>query len=361
MSASPDIPGLFSELKLREATFPNRVWVAPMCQYSAVDGVIGDWHLAHLGGLAIGKPGLIMAEATAVAPEGRISVACPGLWTDEQARAWERIVRFCHSLGVPMGIQLAHAGRKGSTLQPWRGGLPASAADGGWQTVGPSPLAFGSLPIPRELNATEFTALIDAFAAAARRAAAAGFDTVELHMAHGYLLHQFLSPLSNQRTDEFGGSLTNRMRLPLAVASAVREAFPAERPVFVRISSTDWVPAGWDVEQSIEFVRELTARGIDLIDASSGGLDPAQQIPRRVDYQIANAARIKAATDATVAAVGLITQPAQAAAIIAEGRADAVLLARQMLRDPHWPLRAAHELGVKVAWVPQYSRALPWP
>lgn len=356
-----DTPALFTNLRLRDAVFPNRIWVAPMCQYSASAGVIGDWHLVHLGGLAIGKPGLIIAEATAVAPEGRISLACPGLWSDEQAHAWERVVQFAHSLDVPMGIQLAHAGRKGSTLPPWRGGHAAGPDGGGWQTVGPGDQAFGSLPAPRALAATEIPELVEAFAAAAHRAALAGFDTVEIHMAHGYLLHQFLSPLTNHRTDDYGGSLSNRMRFPLAVAAAVRQAFPAERPVLVRISSTDWVAGGWDVGQSIAFVKALIGLGIDLIDASSGGLDPGQQIPRRIDNQVANAAAIKSATNARVAAVGLITQPAQAAAIVAEGRADAVLLARQMLRDPHWPLRAAHELGVKVEWAPPYARALPWP
>lgn len=352
---------LFSPLTLRGMTFPNRAWVSPMCQYSAVDGVVGDWHLVHLGGMSAGRAGLVMAEATGVLPEGRISDRCPGLWNDEQTAAWKRVVDYVHGQGTLIGVQLAHAGRKAATSAPWLGGRPLDEASGGWQTVAPSALAFGALPAPRELNPADIDAVIDGFAQAARRALAAGFDTVELHMAHGYLMHQFLSPLSNQRTDEFGGSLENRMRLPLAVAAAVRAAWPQDRPVLVRISSTDWVPGGWDLAQSIEFVRRLTDVGIDLIDASSAGLHPDQQIPKTPDYQVVNAAAIKAQTDAHVAAVGLISDPAQAEAIIAEGKADAVFLARAMLRDPHWPLRAAHALGDDVEWVPQYQRAAPWP
>ena len=353
---------LFTPLTVRGTTFPNRAWVSPMCQYSAVDGVVGDFHLVHHGGFSAGRPGLIIAEATAVEPAGRISTLCPGLWTDEQAAAWKRGVDYVHGQGTLIGIQLAHAGRKGSTNAPWVGGV-ADEASGGWQTVAPSPIAFGPMPAPRELTAAEIHGLVDSFAAAAVRAEAAGFDVVEIHMAHGYLMHQFLSPLSNQRTDEFGGSLENRMRVPLMVAQAVRAAWPADKPVIVRISTTDWMPDvdSWDVEQSITLVRELMALGIDVIDASSAGLHADQQIPKDLNYQVDIAARIKAETGATVAAVGLITEPAQAEAILAEGKADAVLLARAMLRDPHWPVRAARELGDEVAWIPQYARALPWP
>ncbi len=352
---------LFTPLTIRGTTLPNRAWVAPMCQYSAVDGVVGDFHLVHHGGLSSGRPGLILAEATAVAPEGRISTACPGLWNDAQSQAWRRVTDYVHGQGTTIGVQLAHAGRKGSTRQQWVGGV-AGPDEGGWPTVAPSPVAFGPMPAPRELSAAEIHGLVDAFAAATGRALDAGFDVVELHMAHGYLMHQFLSPLSNTRTDEFGCSLDNRMRAPLLVAEAVRKAWPQDRPLFVRISTTDWMPdgQGWDVEQSLVLVRRLAELGVDLIDASSGGLHPDQQIPRDVNYQVDIAARVRAQTDALVAAVGLITEPAQAEAILAEGKADAVLLARAMLRDPHWPLRAARELGDEVAWIPQYARGLPW-
>ncbi|MGV1006700.1 MAG: NADH:flavin oxidoreductase/NADH oxidase [Candidatus Nanopelagicales bacterium] len=351
---------LFTPLALREVTFDNRAWVSPMCMYSAAAGVIGDWHLAHLGGIALGRPGLVMAEATAVEPAGRISTGCPGIWNDEQAVAWKRVVGLVHDIGARIGLQLAHAGRKASTTPPWEGGGVVGPQEGGWESVAPSPLAFGELPVPRELTAPQIAEIIAAWGQAAARAGAAGFDVVEVHMGHGYLLHEFLSPLSNQRTDAFGGSLANRMRMPLAVARTVREHFPAERPVFVRISSTDWVAGGWDVESSIELAFRLREAGIDLIDASSGGLDPAQRIPRTADFQVANAATIRAATGMPVAGVGLITSAAQAEDILSKGQADAVFLARAILRDPHWPLRAAQELGARVVWPPQYARGLPW-
>jgi 2,4-dienoyl-CoA reductase-like NADH-dependent reductase (Old Yellow Enzyme family) len=352
---------LFTPLTVRDVTFPNRAWVSPMCQYSAVHGLVGDWHLVHLGGLAVGRPGLLMAEATAVTAEGRISVACPGIWLGEQADAWGHVVDFVHGQGTLMGLQLAHAGRKASTSAPWHGGGHVEPELGGWQTVAPSPISFADLPVPRELSLGEIDELVDAFAQAAQRADDAGFDVVEIHMAHGYLLHEFLSPISNRRTDGYGGSLENRMRLPLQVARAVRAAWPSGKPLFVRISTTDWAPGGWDVAQSVSFTRALKEVGVDLLDASSGGLTPEQVIPREVDYQVRNAAIIRAETGIAVAAVGLITDPRQAEAILKLGQADAVMLARQMLRDPHWPLRAAHELGDELAWVPQYTRAATWP
>jgi 2,4-dienoyl-CoA reductase-like NADH-dependent reductase (Old Yellow Enzyme family) len=348
---------LFTPLTIRGITFPNRAWVAPMCQYSAEDGVVGDWHLVHLGSLSTGRPGLLMTEATGVQPEGRISVRCPGIWSDEQLAAWRRIVDYVHGQGTLIGMQLAHAGRKGSTDAPWLGTPYVPPADGGWQTVGPSAVAFGAFPAPRALTVPEIDRLVADFVQAAHRAQEAGFDLVEIHMAHGYLLHEFLSPLSNQREDEYGGSLENRMRLPLRVAGAVREAWPQNRPVFVRISSTDWIDGGWDVEQSIVLVRELAALGIDLVDASSAGLRADQVVPHDVDYQVANAARIKAATDARVSAVGRITDPHQAEQILAQGMADAVFLARAMLRNPHWPLLAAAALGDDQDWLPPYARA----
>jgi 2,4-dienoyl-CoA reductase-like NADH-dependent reductase (Old Yellow Enzyme family) len=348
---------LFTPLTIRQATFPNRAWVSPMCQYSAIDGIVGDWHLVHLGSLTAGRPGLIMAEATGVQPEGRISVSCPGIWNDDQVAAWRRVVDFVHGQGTLIGLQLAHAGRKASTCAPWLGYRYVEPQHGGWQTVAPSAIAYGAFPEPRALTTDDVARLVEDFADAARRAESAGFDVVEIHMAHGYLLHQFLSPLSNQRTDEFGGSLENRMRVPLAVARAVRAAWPADRPVFVRISSTDWIDGGWDVEQSITFVRELMAAGVDLIDASSAGLRTDQVVPPDTDYQVDNAARIKAATGALVAAVGRITRPQQAEDILNEGKADSVFLAREILRNPRWPLTAAAALGVEQEWPPQYARA----
>lgn len=350
---------LFTPLKLRELELANRAWVAPMCMYSAVDGVVGDFHLMHHGSLSAGRPGLIVAEATAVVPEGRISTACPGLWNDEQAAAWKRVVDYVHDQGTPIGIQLAHAGRKGSTRPQWIGGV-AGPDEGGWQTVAPSPIAFGPMPVPRELTIAEIEGLVDAFAAAARRAHSAGFDTVELHAAHGYLMHQFMSPLTNERTDEYGGSLENRMRFPLAVAQAVRNAWPSDLPVIARISATDWMPGGLTVEESIVFVRELAKRGIDIVDVSTAGLHPDQQIPNDPDYQVDIAARIKHETGVTISAVGLITTAQQAEGILAAGKADAVRMARAFLRDPHWPLRAAVELGDDIEWIPQYGRGLPW-
>ena len=348
---------LFEPIALREVTLPNRVLVSPMCQYAAVDGVVGDWHLMHLGALATGKPGLIVAEATAVQPSGRISIACPGIWNDAQTAAWRHVVDFVHEQGTLIGIQLAHAGRKGSTVEPWNGGVPATAEKGGWQTVAPSAVAYGPMPVPHALTTDEIDALVDDFAAAARRADAAGFDLVEIHAAHGYLLHQFLSPLSNTRDDEYGGSLENRTRLVLRVAHAVREAFPASKPVIIRISTTDWMDGGWDETSSATLMRELTAIGIDLVDASSGGLHPDQSIPNTTDYQTTIAARLKKETGAFVGGVGRITGAAQAEELVSSGAVDVVLIGRAMLLDPHWTLRAAHELGVKIDWVPQYARA----
>ncbi len=348
---------LFEPLTLRGLTVPNRAWVSPMCQYSAVDGVVGDWHLMHLGAFAAGRAGLVMTEATAVVPDGRISPQCPGLWSPEQATAWQRVVDFVHAQHRPIGIQLAHAGRKGSTDRPWNGMGYVAPDAGGWVTEAPSVLPFGDLPAPRAMTIPEIESLVTAYADAATRSVSAGFDLIELHMAHGYLMHEFLSPLSNVRDDAYGGDLAGRMRLPLAVVGAVRAAIPDAMPLLVRISTTDWVECGWDVEQSMELVRRMADAGVDLIDASSGGLDPGQQIPRDVNYQVDRAALIRAATGVPVAAVGMISAPAQAEGIIASGRADAVFLAREMLRDPHWPMRAAAELGAEVDWVPQYARA----
>ena len=348
---------LFSPLSLREVTFSNRAWVSSMCQYSAKEGVVGDWHLVHLGSFATGRAGLIMAEATAVTPEGRISIHCPGLWNDEHVRAWSRVTDFVHSQDTKIGVQLAHSGRKGSTMAPWEDHVTASADEGGWMTVAPSAIAFERYPAPRQLSTSEIAAIVASFADAARRALAAGFDLVEIHAAHGYLLHQFLSPLSNQRTDVYGGSFENRTRMLCEVVDAVREVIPHETPLFVRISATDWTPGGWDLQESVELARVLKTMGVDLIDVSTGGNIGGVQIPVGPDYQVAFAQEIRNEVNVPTSAVGLITEPLQAEEIIASGKADATMLARAMLRNPRWALHAAEELGEVIAWPSQFERA----
>jgi 2,4-dienoyl-CoA reductase-like NADH-dependent reductase (Old Yellow Enzyme family) len=353
---------LFSPLRLRGLEIRNRAWVSPMCQYSAVDGLPNDWHMVHLGSRAVGGAGLVMAEATAVVPEGRISPGDTGIWNDQQADAFARIAMFIRSQGSVAAIQLAHAGRKASTDVPWGGRAALSPADGGWTTVAPSPLPFSDrYAPPREMTAGDIDRVTVDFAAAAERAAEAGFDVVEIHAAHGYLLHEFLSPLSNHRTDEYGGSLENRMRFPLAVAAAVRKAFPRELPVFARISATDWVEGGWDLEQSIAFSRALKEAGIDLVDCSTGGNAAKASIPVGPGYQVPFAEAIRREAGIATAAVGMIIEPAQAEQIIAAGQADAVLLARSMLYDPYWPLHAAEELEVELPWPVQYGRVKTQP
>ena len=351
---------LFEPLTLRGTTFGNRIWLAPMCQYSAVDGVPNDWHLVHLGARAAGGFALVLTEASAVVPEGRISPQDTGIWTDEQALAWSRIVDFVHARGTLAGIQLAHAGRKASTYRPWsaadRGSIPA--ADGGWSTVAPSGSAFPGLAAPVALTAAQLAEIPAAFAAAARRAQVAGFDVVEIHAAHGYLLHEFLSPLSNQRTDEFGGSLENRSRLTRDVVDAVRAAWPADKPLFVRFSATDWSEGGLTLAEVTEVAKELGAHGVDLVDVSSGGNLPVT-IPLGPGYQVPAARAVREGSGLPVGAVGLITTAHQAEQVLVDGAADAVLLGRAALRDPMWPLRAAAELGVPAGaapWPPQYGR-----
>jgi 2,4-dienoyl-CoA reductase-like NADH-dependent reductase (Old Yellow Enzyme family) len=354
------VSALFTPLRLRETTLRNRIVVSPMCQYSAREGRPTDWHLVHLGSRAVGGAGLVIAEAGAVLPEGRITPDDVGLWSDAHAEAWAPLTRFIAGEGAVPAIQLAHAGRKASTEAPWHGGGPAGEGARGWRPVGPSPLPFAEgYPVPRELSTDEITAVVGAFRDAARRAERAGFEVVEIHMAHGYLLHQFLSPLTNRRTDEYGGSLENRMRLPLEVARAVREAFPVERPIFARLSATDWVEGGWNLEQSVVLARELREAGVDLVDCSSGGLVPHAKVPLAPGYQVPFAEAIRERAGVMTGAVGLITEPAQAEAIVAGGKADLVLLARQLLRDPYWPLHAAQALGVEVPWPNQYLRARP--
>ncbi|NHC47289.1 NADH:flavin oxidoreductase/NADH oxidase [Motilibacter aurantiacus] len=348
---------LLSPLTLRGTTLRNRAWVAPMCQYSAVEGMPNDWHLVHLGGLARGGAGLVISEATAVTPEGRISPADTGIWADEQATAWRRITDFVRSQGAVPGIQLGHAGRKASTQRPWAGRAYVDPADGGWPTVGPSAVAYADWPVPRELTRAQVAEVVQAFADAARRADEAGFEVVELHAAHGYLLHQFLSPLSNHRTDEYGGSFENRSRVVVEAVDAVRSVWPESRPLLVRLSATDWAPGGWTVEETVRLSKELAGHGVDLVDVSSGGLAPEQRVEVGPGYQVPFARAVREGSGLPTAAVGLITEPAQAEAVLAEGSADAVLLARAVLRDPHWPLRAAAELGDDVAWPVQYERA----
>ena len=351
-------PTLFSPFHLREIEFRNRVFVSPMCQYSSEDGMPTDWLFVHLGSRAVGGAGLVMVEASAVSPEGRISPWDSGIWSDAHANAFKRITKFIREQGAVAGVQLAHAGRKASTDAPWRGGNLVPPYAGGWQPIAPSPIAFSpTYAVPVEMTVSDINALVDDFVAAAKRSIDAGFEVVELHAAHGYLLHEFLSPLSNHRTDEYGGSLANRMRLPLRVAAAVREVWPKRLPLFVRISATDWVDGGWDLPQSIELAKKLKEIGVDLIDCSSGGMAPNAKIPLGPGYQVPFAEAIRRDAGIATGAVGMITEAKQAQKIIATGQADAVLLARELLRDPYWPMHAARELGVEVQWPKQYVRA----
>ncbi|UPU38230.1 NADH:flavin oxidoreductase/NADH oxidase [Geomonas paludis] len=350
---------LFTPLTLRELVFRNRIFVSPMCMYSSKEGLPTDWHMVHLGSRAVGGAGLVMVEATAVTPQGRISPDDSGIWSAEHAAAFVPITRFIKEQGAIPGIQLAHAGRKASTDLPWKGGRPVDVNHRGWQTIGPSPVPFSREEpvIPREATLQDLETLLGQFTAAARRSIEAGFEVVEIHMAHGYLLHQFLSPLSNQRSDEFGGSLENRCRFPLRVAKAVREIWPVHLPVFVRVSATDWMEGGWDLEQTLYLARALKQIGIDLIDCSTGGMVPEAMPPFGPGFQTPFATAIRNGVGIPTGAVGVITDPVQAEQIVATGLADAVFLARAMLRDPYWPLHAAKALGVDPPWPVQYERA----
>ncbi|MEP6989497.1 MAG: NADH:flavin oxidoreductase/NADH oxidase [bacterium] len=350
---------LFSPFALRSLTLRNRIVVSPMCQYSSTDGFANDWHLVHLGGFAVGGAALVIAEATAVSPEGRISPFDLGIWKDEHVDMLSRIVRFVDGQGAIMGVQLAHAGRKASMDVPWRGGRMLTEADGGWLPVyAPSAEAFSPrYPMPVEMTVADIERIIGDFRSAALRARAAGFRVIELHGAHGYLVHEFLSPLSNTRSDEYGGSFENRARFALRVIDTLREVWPAELPLFLRISATDWSPGGWDISESIELARLAHAHGVDLVDVSTGGNVSGAQIPVGPGYQVPFASRVRREADVPTGAVGLITEPAQADGIVSRGDADVVILARALLRDPHWPLRAARALGVDVAWPSQYARA----
>ena len=353
------MPSLFDSLTLRSLELRNRVIVSPMCQYSSEDGFASDWHLVHLGSRAVGGAGLIITEAAAVTPEGRISPADLGIWKDEHIEKLACIAKFVKAQGCAIGIQLAHAGRKASTAQPWKGGKPIPPEEGGWSPIlTPSPIPFNDgYQVPREMSKRDIVGCVSAFREAARRSLNAGLEVIELHAAHGYLLHEFLSPLSNHRTDEYGGSYENRIRFVLEVTNAVRDEWPESLPLFVRISSTDWAEGGWDIEQSIELSRRLKTLGVDLIDCSSGGNVPHVKIPLGPGYQTQFAERIRKEANVPTGAVGLITSPQQADQIVRSGQADAVLLAREFLRHPYWPLKAAKALGVKIGWPVQYERA----
>ena len=352
---------LFEPLTLRSVTVANRIAVSPMCQYSSVDGYVTDWHLVHLGSRAVGGAGLVITEAMAVTPQGRITPHDLGIWSDDHIEPLARIVHFMSRQGSLVGIQLGHAGRKASTPAPWEHrSVTLTEAEGGWPTVAPSAVAFDDgCIVPTALTEEGVQGIATAFAQAARRSLQAGFRVAEIHAAHGYLLHQFLSPLSNRRTDRYGGSFENRTRLLRDTVSAVRDVWPGHLPLLVRISVTDWVERGWDLEQSLELVRQLQPLGVDLIDCSSGGSDPHARIPIGTGYQTPFAEQIRRETGSRTGAVGLITSPAQADHIIRSGQADLVLLGRELLRDPYWPLRAARELGQLVPWPAQYVRAAP--
>ncbi len=349
---------LFDQLKLRDITLRNRITVSPMCQYSSEDGFATDWHLVHLGSRAVGGAGLVFTEATAVEPRGRISPSDLGIWKDEHLDQLSRITEFVRTHGAAAGIQLAHAGRKASTSVPWEGGGAVDDKDGGWQVVAPSEEKFAAnYPQPKEMSRSDIDEVVSSFAGAARRALDAGFEIAEIHAAHGYLLHEFLSPLSNRRTDEYGGSFENRIRVVLRVVEEVRSVWPERLPLFIRISSTEWAENGWDVEQSVELAQRLKHMGVDLIDCSSGGNVASAEIPAGPGYQTSFAERIRRETGVATCAVGLITSPQQAEHIVRTGQADLVALARELLRDPYWPLRAANELRADGPWPNQYVRA----
>jgi len=351
---------LFSPLTIKSVTLKNRIAVSPMCQYSATGGLANDWHLVHLGERAQGGAGLVIAEATGVTAQGRISPDDTGLWSEAHAAAFQPVTRFIKTQHSIPGIQIAHAGRKASTYSPWKGSGKLTPADGAWTCLAPSAAAFlPGEPLPQAMTAQDIQETVAAFARAAALAVSAGFEYLEIHSAHGYLLHQFLSPLSNQRQDAYGGSLDNRLRFPLEVVAAVRQAWPERLPLAIRISSTDWVEGGWTIEESIEYARRLKTMGVDVVDCSSGGSSMSAKIPVGPGFQVPFAERIRKETGILTMAVGMITEPAQADAIVREGRADLVALAREFLRDPYWALHAAHALGVDLPWPNQYSRAKP--
>ncbi len=352
---------LFEPLRLRGVELPHRIVVSPMCQYSCLgnDGLATDWHLVHLGTRAVGRAAAVIAEATAITADGRISPVDLGIWSDAHVEPLRRVFSFVEKQGAVPGIQLAHAGRKASTSEPWKGGRPISSQEGGWVPImAPSPLPFADgYQVPHSLSAAEIVSVIGAFVAAARRAEAAGARLIEIHAAHGYLLHSFLSPLSNHRTDQYGGPFANRVRIVCEVVTAVRQVWPEKYPLWVRISATDWVEGGWTVQDSVVLAKTLKPLGVDLFDCSSGGNVSGVKIPVGPGYQAAFAEQIRREAGVLTAAVGMITEPAQADHIIRSGQADVVVLARQFLRDPYWPLIAARTLGQEIKWPLQYERA----
>jgi len=351
---------LFDPLSIRGVTLQNRIAVSPMCQYSSEDGFANDWHLVHLGSRASGGAGLVFAEASAVTAEGRITAEDLGIWKDEHVEFLSRIVRFLKTQGTVPGMQIAHAGRKGSTQRPWEGSSKVSVEDGGWIPVAPSAAAFSeTYPMPRALLKEEIHAIVDAFGQAARRAMEAGYQVLEIHAAHGYLAHEFFSPLSNFRIDEYGGSFENRTRIGREIVTAVRKVWPENLPLFIRISATDWKEGGWDLDQSVELAKQLKPLGVDLVDCSSAGLAVDQKIIAGPGFQVPFAERIRRDANIPTATVGLIETKEQVADILAKDQADLVLMAREFLRDPYWPLRAARELKQKISWPAQYLRAAP--
>jgi 2,4-dienoyl-CoA reductase-like NADH-dependent reductase (Old Yellow Enzyme family) len=349
---------LFSPITIRSLEIKNRLWVSPMCMYSCEnqDGVVGDWHLVHLGARAIGGAGLVMAEATAVSPEGRISPWCPGIWSDEQIPGWKKVTDFIRSAGSVSALQLAHAGRKASTYRSWSGTGTVPVADGGWQSYSATDVAFEGYSAPRMLETAELGSLVQDFRSAARRAVEAGFDALEIHAAHGYLIHQFLSPITNSREDEYGGTLENRAKLLLEIVTSVRKEIGNGMPLMVRFSATDYVEGGWDQEQTNQVAIWAREAGADLFDISSGGLVTGVKIPTGPGYQVEYSKSTSKATNTTVSAVGQITSAEQAEAILQSGQVDVIMAARQFLRDPYFPLRAAHELGAQIEWPVQYER-----
>jgi 2,4-dienoyl-CoA reductase-like NADH-dependent reductase (Old Yellow Enzyme family) len=359
-SQEENMAQIFDPLPIRGITLQNRIVVSPMCQYSSQDGFANDWHLVHLGSRAVGGASLVFTEASAVTPEGRISPEDLGIWKDAHIEYLSRIARFMKSQGTVPGMQIAHAGRKGSTQRPWEGSSKVSVADGGWEPIAPSAVAFSdTYPMPRAMTKQEIRTVVDAFAAAARRALEAGFEVLEIHSAHGYLAHEFYSPLSNLRTDEYGGSFENRTRIGREIVTAVRKVWPENLPLFIRISATDWKEGGWDLEQSVELVKQLKPLGVDLVDCSSAGLAVDQKIVAGPGFQVPFAERIRRDANILTATVGLIETKEQFAEILANNRADLVLMAREFLRDAYWPLRTARELGNKISWPAQYLRAAP--
>ena len=356
------MPKLFEPIQLRDLKVKNRIWIAPMCQYSCEnkDGVPGSWHEVHLASRAVGGAGLIIVEASGVSPEGRITPWCTGIWNDEQTKAWKKIVDLCHDNGAKMAMQLAHAGRKASNHREASGVGSIPISEGGWETVSSTNQAFGDYTAPRKLSVSEISDLVEDFGKAAKRSVDAGFDAVEIHGAHGYLLHQFLSPLSNDRDDEYGGSLENRARMLMEVIAAIRKSVPESMPVLLRLSATDYAEGGWDQEQTATVSGWATEAGVDLIDVSSGGIITGVKIPSGPGYQVPLAEYVADRISEPVSAVGQITDPQQAEEILQSGKVDVILIARASLRDPYWPLRAAAELGAEVNWPDQYSRG-KWP